>query len=409
MLAKLTSDTIARLTELTVDTSTQAAVPLVYKIWGEHTVQRCIYASVKTIKGDAAQAAFSAAGDGIVWAIADTGIDRRHPHFQTHRTLELPYGMMHRAFTGSFASDADAEHAALQDKDGHGTHVAGIVAGKTEPATTKGKVQPLLVQRQELKADGASEEIEDPYDKPILGIAPLCKLMSLKVLDTSADGNVGPILAAIGYIQKINDYGRDLKIHGLNLSLGYPFDPAWFAAGRSPLCSEVNRLVRSGVVVVIAAGNSGMTLVNSYGAASAWSAQGGTIADPGNADLAITVGSVHRDQPHTYGVSFFSGKGPTGDGRMKPDLVAPGERIVSCALPPAAGKAGALFKEDSGTSMAAPHVSAAIAAFLSVRREFIGRTKEVKDIMISSATDLGRRPEFQGAGLVDLMRALQSV
>src|SRR5207247_11432442 len=56
-----------------------------------------------------------------------------------------------------------------------------------------------------------------------------------------------------------------------------------------------------------------------------------TINDPGNAALAITVGATHRDAPHTYGVSYFSSKGPTGDGRLKPDLVAPGERITSCA------------------------------------------------------------------------------
>ena len=54
-------------------------------------------------------------------------------------------------------------------------------------------------------------------------------------------------------------------------------------------------------------------------------------ADPGNADSVITVGATHRYMPHTYGVSYFSSKGPTGDGRIKPDLVAPGERITSCA------------------------------------------------------------------------------
>ena len=57
-----------------------------------------------------------------------------------------------------------------------------------------------------------------------------------------------------------------------------------------------------------------------------------TINDPGNAELAITVGSTHRDMPHIYGVSYFSSKGPTGDGRIKPDLVAPGEKIISCAV-----------------------------------------------------------------------------
>jgi serine protease AprX len=60
------------------------------------------------------------------------------------------------------------------------------------------------------------------------------------------------LLAAIGYIQTLNAFGRNLKVHGLNLSLGYPFRPEWFAAGQSPLCVEVDRLVKSGVVVVAA-------------------------------------------------------------------------------------------------------------------------------------------------------------
>jgi subtilisin family serine protease len=142
-----------------------------------------------------------------------------------------------------------------------------------------------------------------------------------------------------------------------------------------------------------------------------------TINDPGNAELAITVGSTHREMPHVYGVSYFSSKGPTGDGRLKPDMVAPGEKIISCqsssaslsgASAPEAGNA-AYYKEDSGTSMAAPHVSGVIAAFLSVRREFVGNPAAVKNIFMSTATDLKRAVYFQGKGLVDLMRAIQSV
>jgi subtilisin family serine protease len=141
-----------------------------------------------------------------------------------------------------------------------------------------------------------------------------------------------------------------------------------------------------------------------------------SINDPGNAELAITVGSTHRDMPHTYGVSYFSSKGPTGDGRMKPDLLAPGEKILSCAAGAARSEAAADMKsakfdylEQSGTSMAAPHVSGVAAAFLSVRREFIGQPEKVKDLFVKSATDLHRDPYFQGSGLVDLMRAIQSV
>jgi subtilisin family serine protease len=140
-----------------------------------------------------------------------------------------------------------------------------------------------------------------------------------------------------------------------------------------------------------------------------------SINDPGNAELAITVGSTHRDMPHVYGVSYFSSKGPTGDGRLKPDLVAPGEKILSCAAGSKRDKVpqgtGGDFQyvEDSGTSMAAPHVSGVIAAFLSVRQEFIGNPEAVKEIFLSTATDLKRDRYFQGNGLVDLMRAIQSV
>jgi subtilisin family serine protease len=67
------------------------------------------------------------------------------------------------------------------------------------------------------------------------------------------------------------------------------------------------------------------------------------------------------------------------------------------------------YKEDTGTSMAAPHVSGIIAGFLSIRREYIGRPWDVKTVLMKSASDLGRDRNFQGAGLVDLMRAIQSV
>jgi subtilisin family serine protease len=118
--------------------------------------------------------------------------------------------------------------------------------------------------------------------------------------------------------------------------------------------------------------------------------------------------------PHTYGVSYFSSRGPTGDGRLKPDLLAPGERIISCAAGRerdryAALSADVLYCEQSGTSMAAPHVSGAIAAFLSVRPEFIGEPERVKRLFISNAIDLHRDRYFQGAGLMDLMKVLQSI
>lgn len=392
------------------DKDTKGSAP-VYKIWRDHVVSTQIYESARTIKADAARAAFASAGSGVVWAVADTGVDKAHPHFQTHSTLILPGGLRHCDFTQPYSGADQAEAAALTDTDGHGSHVAGIIAGacyKTGSVSAKPGLQSvdeITVHLTVRSDDDQISAVDDTTRDEITGIAPLCKILSLKVLQSGQTGAVSNLLAAIGYIQQTNNYGRDLKIHGLNLSLGYPFDAAWFAAGQSPLCAEVNRLVKCGVSVVVSAGNAGYGKVAAVGGVAATAALPCTIADPGNAELALTVGSTHRNRPHVFGVSYFSAKGPTADGREKPDLVAPGERIVSCQ----ASVNGAVYKEDSGTSMAAPHVSAAIAAFLSVRAEFIGRPEDVKAILMGSAIDLKRRPEFQGAGLIDLMKALQSV
>src|SRR5208283_1718815 len=118
---------------------------------------------------------------------------------------------------------------------------------------------------------------------PITGLAPCCKIMSLKVLRSGDSGRVSYLLAAIGYLQNVNEHGRNIRVHGLNLSLGYPFLPRWFAAGQSPLCVEVNRLVKSGVVVVVAAGNGGYGTVNTAEGRPEQAAHGSTISDPGNA------------------------------------------------------------------------------------------------------------------------------
>jgi serine protease AprX len=413
LFGNLAMATIVALADLSADNANtgERGWPI-HKIWQDHLVSTLVYESVRTIKGDAAKAAFGSAGRDIVWAVADTGVDKDHPHFHTYDTLVLPFGLRHCDFTTPHPDPDAAEEAAQTDTDGHGTHVAGIIAGatfKTGSASAKPglpTVADITINHTVRTGDNQTGSNVQTDREDVSGIAPLCKILSLKVLQSSKEGAVSNILAAIGYIQQANNYGRDIKIHGLNLSLGYPFDATWFAAGQSPLCVEVNRLVRCGVSVVAAAGNAGYGRVAAVGGASATAALPCTIADPGNADLAVTVGSTHRSRPHTFGVSYFSAKGPTADGRVKPDLVAPGERIVSCQ----AGAAGAaVYKEDSGTSMAAPHVSAGIAAFLSVRAEFVGRPEDVKAIFVDAAIDLKRRPEFQGAGLIDLMKALQSV
>jgi subtilisin family serine protease len=379
----------------------------IYRIWEDMEVRALLTNSVATVKADAARLAFSAEGKDIVWAVIDSGIDKKHEHFKPYSNLDLPLPLAHRDFT--------CGNSPLTDGFGHGTHVAGIVAGMMGEDK-----DPQAIIRTRDEDSGAVESVIRPIGRAIRGVAPQCKLVSMKVLGDNGAGKASAVIQALAEVQKLNDFGRRIVVHGVNLSLGYAFMPEWFACGQSPLCVEVNRLVKSGVVVVVAAGNSGY---GSIGALSGEVREAGipqTINDPGNAECAITVGSTHRDMPHTYGVSYFSSKGPTGDGRLKPDLVAPGERILSCAA--GSTKTGASeglgdeernkpfqYVEDSGTSMAAPHVSGAIAAFLSIRREFIGQPEEVKKLFMDNATDLNRDRTFQGRGLIDLMRAIQSV
>jgi serine protease AprX len=386
----------------------------IYRIWPDFKISPCITKSLATVKADAAQTSFCAHGIDITWVIMDSGIDANHPHFVRHRNVD-PASPLHADFTDT-PNVPKGGNAALIDCFGHGTHVAGIVAGEQLADGTKAQAQKMRAVTRSVKGyeegDSPAVETNEVVLDSIRGMAPRCRLVSLKVLDDEGNGEVSNLIAAIAHIQEKNGHGRLNLIHGVNISLGYDFDPEWFACGQSPLCVEINRLVRSGVVVVVAAGNTG------YGALAAQqrTTNAGmqvTINDPGNAELAITVGSTHREMPHVYGVSYFSSKGPTGDGRMKPDLVAPGEKILSAAtgkllMDRAEGKP-CEYVEDSGTSMAAPHVSGVIAAFLSVRREFIGEPEQVKQIFLGAATDLKRERSFQGAGLIDLMRAIQSV
>jgi len=386
----------------------------IYRIWPDFQISPCITKSLATVKADAAQTSFCAHGINITWAIMDSGIDAGHPHFARHGNVD-PASQLHADFTDTSNVPKDL-NAALVDRFGHGTHVAGIVAGEQLADGTKTQARKMRAVTRSVKGYEAGDadrvETHEVVLDSIRGMAPRCRLVSLKVLDDEGNGEVSNLIAAIAHIQEKNGHGRLNLIHGVNISLGYDFDPEWFACGQSPLCVEIDRLVRSGVVVVVAAGNTG------YGALAAQqrTTNAGmqvTINDPGNADLAITVGSTHREMPHVYGVSYFSSKGPTGDGRMKPDVVAPGEKILSAAtgklLADRAEGRKCEYVEDSGTSMAAPHVSGIIAAFLSVRREFIGQPERVKQIFVGAATDLNRERSFQGAGLVDLMRAIQSV
>jgi subtilisin family serine protease len=418
----------------------------IYKLWPDFPVRGNIFRSMPTIKADAALKSYDAAGNGIVWAVIDSGIDGQHPHFSGDgHTLDAEeVNDLHRSFVTRIIKVGEVEiptepsnpdeakgeeragrlkqhrDLALRDDFGHGTHVAGVIAGSVAENTPVCALERVDRVNQGVAGRGQYSVVAKLDPRKLRGVAPRCRLVSLKVLDENGAGRSSDVIRALDYVrEKLNDNPKLLRVHGVNLSVGYEFDAEMFACGQSPICAEVNRLVQSGVVVVAAAGNTGYGTVGAQVRPTKVGLSN-TINDPGNAELAITVGATHRDAPHTYGVSYFSSKGPTGDGRLKPDLVAPGERITSCAA--GSRKASALhsanspespgtayYIEDSGTSMAAPHVSGAIAAFLSIRREFIGRPTEVKKIFCSTATPLGRERYFEGNGLVDLMRAIQSV
>jgi subtilisin family serine protease len=421
----LSRDEVARLVGDGKQSSSKVvaeALELIYHIWADLVVEAHLDRSLTTIKADAAARSYGGGGAGLVWAVLDSGIDARHPHFAAHRTLCADaVSSLHRDFT--IPPTPDAPRDPLADPFGHGTHVAGIIAGQapTDP-------QLLRIATNEPTPDGlpqwASRDVVQ--GGALNGVAPRSNLVSLRVLDGNGKTLSSAVIEALDYVRNVNSGGRDLRIHGVNLSLGCGWFPRDYAAGQSPLCKELDLLVGTGVVAVVSAGNSGAGSAGSGAGAAVTGmtadvyGQLSTITDPGNAAGAITVGSVHRYRPHTYGVTFDSSKGPTLDGRRKPDLVAPGERITSAAtgqmargVPPLSedtdrptGVAG--YIEDSGTSMAAAHVSGAIAAFLSAHTEFIGQPQLVRKIFTDSATDLGRHEFFQGAGLIDLMRALSS-
>ncbi len=359
---------------------------LVYQIWRDEKTYGHLLTSTETIKAAACWRTFEARGKGITWAVLDTGVAYDHPHFQCFQTIN-------RELSKNFSNAPDE-----QDHFGHGTHVAGIIAGAT-PATEGGKAwRAARVQQNQ-------PEIYDLADG-LTGVAPLARIINVKVLDDDGTGDSSNAILGLEYLRKLNQAGRDIKVDGVNMSLGSPFDPRVYGCGYSPLCQEVTRAVNSGLLVVISCGNWG------YGTARLDTGRmvpvsiGLSITDPANTDEAIAVGSSHKSAPHSYGISYFSSKGPTGDGRMKPDLVAPGEKVVSCSLH---YRDDYEYEEQSGTSMAAPHVSGAAAAFLSVHNEFRGNPRKVKEIFLKTATDLRRDRAYQGAGLIDLMRAMLSV
>jgi subtilisin family serine protease len=423
---------------------------VIFRLWPDYVLTPHLDRSVRTVNADAAGRVYAASGRGVVWAVIDTGIDKDHPHFAGGNLTNPLVAQLHRDFTylvqGTAANLADPDTSAappagqsngrdsgqsdargeldptpdptaLTDPVGHGTHVAAIIAGRT-PAD---KV-PIIATSAPTEGDLPQWQSRKPADgQPLAGVAPDTLLVSLRVLlpqgGETAITTSSAVIKALAWVRAVNDDGRQPRIHGVNLSLGCDWYPDDYAAGQSPLCREIDLLVATGVVVVVSAGNSGAAGTLTGGSSDVSGALS-TITDPGNAEAAITVGSSHKEAPHIYGVSYTSSKGPTLDGRRKPDLVAPGEHIASAAtgafrdgLPPFANlKDGEVaYREESGTSQAAPHVSGAIAAFLSVRTEYIGRPQEVKAMFCAHTSDLNRHEFYQGAGLVDLMKVFTNL
>ena len=424
-------------------------------------VLHALFNSCKTVKADAAMRVFDTGGRGVRWAVIDAGIDASHPAF-ARMALLAPGDFVNRrtppaksrivraldftrlaaitsnnvdpALLAVIKADADdpgavldaiseiasglkagrmldwaeiepllqvsqevgSEHAAPVGT--HGTHVAGILGANWSRA----EYQKL----QEKWGDVAPSVPEELGDGDIRGICPEIELLDLRVFraDGAAAGEGADefaILAALQYVRYLNQSRDRQFVHGVNLSLSLRHEVRSYACGSTPVCLECERLVGSGVVVVAAAGNYGYD--DAYALSNLGGAfRGQSITDPGNAPSVITVGSTHRLNPYQYGISYFSSHGPTGDGRNKPDLVAPGEKIVSTV--PDVGLA-----PKDGTSMAAPHVSGVAALLLGRNNELMGHPGRVKSILCSTASDLGRDKVFQGHGLVDALRALQSV
>jgi serine protease AprX len=391
--------------------------------------------SALAIKADAARQLFNISCREIRWAVLDSGIDARHPAFlekkegawhtrtrilETYDFSEIeklldPHVKEYPARVEAMIKTAGPEgerirkqlrdlEAALKGgrtidwglvaplvriphdetykdfapKNDHGTHVAGILAG-------------------DLPADK-----EAGRDQALVGVCPDLRLYDLRILSKSGRGNEFTVMAAMQFVRWLNATHDYFAVHGANMSISIPHDVSNYACGRTPVCEEAERLVSAGVVVVAAAGNQGYRRYATPEGAAAEAYNTISIVDPGNADAVITVGATHRFRPHTYGVSYFSSRGPTGDGRIKPDLVAPGEKITAPILNNGTGV-------KDGTSMAAPHVSGAAALLMARHNELVGRPARVKQILCSTATDLGRERYFQGHGMLDVLRALQAV
>lgn len=407
--------------------------------------------SVKTVKADAARRLFALSNGKITWAVIDSGIDAGHIAFRDHAAMpDLPednpsprlsarQSRVDRRYNMTLISHL-RNRDTLYDETRRKA-LARVIAqtidlpGSRDPQTLRDKVDGLLQKAAQNLRQGRQidwdlaetlmrvrhEEVPRShhgthvagilggcwaggYDGARLQVEGMCpdiRLYDFNVLGGSTQATEFAVVAALRLIRHLNERNDYMMIHGANVSLAIPHDVTNYACGRTPVCVECESAVANGVVVVAAAGNVGYNVFRTKDRDVPLHTEA-SITDPGNAEGVITVGATHRREPHTYGVSYFSSRGPTGDGRMKPDLVAPGEKING----PICNNE---FARLEGTSMAAPHVSGAAALLMARFPELIGQPDRIKQILCSTATDLGRERAYQGAGLVDVLRALQSV
>ncbi len=262
-----------------------------------------------------------------------------------------------------------------EDTFGHGTHVAGILTG-------------------------SGEEAADDFQ----GTATSAKVLSLQVLNESGSGSMSDVMAALDWLLV---YGSYFDVRVVNLSLGKGISES---NTTDPLVLAVEDLWDAGMVVVVAAGNDG-------------NAGSMTITSPGNSRKAITVGSLTDNGSGSVFtddyVSTFSSTGPTiGDFVLKPDLVAPGNRVVAATtattflaqhLPDrvrdcVVDQCTSIYLEMSGTSMATPLTSAAVALMLEKEPSLSPAT--VKARLMRSARKLEADASTAGAGVLDVEAAL---
>ncbi|MGE3375846.1 MAG: S8 family peptidase [Vicinamibacteria bacterium] len=314
-------------------------------------------------------------GAGVTIAVVDSGV-AQHPEIQTliaavDFTVEPQrWGVVDVPTTAPELS---------VDPYGHGTHVAGI-----------------MVANGSLSAGGRHA-----------GIAPAANLVSVRVLDEAGSGLTSEVLAGLQWIADNKD---ELGIRVVNLSLGHPvYEPAAY----DPLVQAVEALWDAGVVVVCSAGNSGR-------------AGSATVTSPCNSRKVITVGALNdRNTADTAddAVASYSSRGPTlGDLVAKPDLLAPGNRIVS--LRSAGSSLDLLFPERrvaadpaepevvghvemSGTSMAAPIVAATAALMLEQDQSLNPGTIKAR-LMASARKAAVGDPFASGAGALDIQGALRA-